>query len=419
MARNSKLLEEAIADAKAVRETALENAKAVLEEAFAPKLQSMLSQKLQQEMEQDDLDEFENIDASGTHGNPMGLTDDDEVMNEGESGYNADDHTVDQQGASHELSAGPTDQDTDSTKTNDTSSEGPKAGGKLTTSKTDRSDVSPGKQIKASDQDTNSTPEVDTSNEMTISESEDDDLASIIAELDSELDLDGEEDDEFSFDDGMEDDLEGDIEVGEEPADEESVDNVLDVEDDVEGEESVGDFPVDNVAGDEGEDDEIDLEEILREMELDDNSVEESAGVASQELKQENDELRSELAEYKKALGFVRSKLNEVNLLNAKLLFTNKVFKSYGLNNTQKMKVVEAFDRARTTREVKLTYANLRESFNIVNGNKQRSAITEGIASKTVKSTKPSQKTVEKQKEIISEGNELARRFQKLAGIIK
>jgi hypothetical protein len=81
------------------------------------------------------------------------------------------------------------------------------------------------------------------------------------------------------------------------------------------------------------------------------------------------------------------------------------------------MRVVEAFDRAKSTREVKLTYANLRESFDIFNGHKKKSSITEGIASKTVRSTRPSPKKVEEQKSIISEGNELAARFKKLAGI--
>ena len=44
------LLKDAIADAKAVRETALENAKIALEEAFTPRLQSMLSKKIQSEI---------------------------------------------------------------------------------------------------------------------------------------------------------------------------------------------------------------------------------------------------------------------------------------------------------------------------------------------------------------------------------
>ena len=54
---NSNLLKEAIADAKAVRETAIANAKIALEEAFTPRLQSILSQKLQQEMEDSDDEE--------------------------------------------------------------------------------------------------------------------------------------------------------------------------------------------------------------------------------------------------------------------------------------------------------------------------------------------------------------------------
>ena len=52
---NSKLLKEAIADAKAVRETAIANAKIALEEAFTPKLQSILSKKLQSEIRRDRL----------------------------------------------------------------------------------------------------------------------------------------------------------------------------------------------------------------------------------------------------------------------------------------------------------------------------------------------------------------------------
>ena len=48
------LLKEAIADAKAVRETALQNAKIALEEAFTPRLQSMLSKKIQNEVESED-----------------------------------------------------------------------------------------------------------------------------------------------------------------------------------------------------------------------------------------------------------------------------------------------------------------------------------------------------------------------------
>jgi hypothetical protein len=97
--------------------------------------------------------------------------------------------------------------------------------------------------------------------------------------------------------------------------------------------------------------------------------------------------------------------------LNAKLLYTNKLFKGYNLSNDQKLKIVETFDRAKNSREVKLVYSTLAESF----AGKTGRAVTKineskAIASKSTGSTKP--------KQVISEGNELANRFKKLAGII-
>jgi hypothetical protein len=103
--------------------------------------------------------------------------------------------------------------------------------------------------------------------------------------------------------------------------------------------------------------------------------------------------------------------LNEVNLLNAKLLFTNKLFRSTGLTNEQKMKVVETFDRAANLREVKLVYSTLAESFSSKQ-NKTEIKETKGSASKVVASTKS------KKSEVISEGHELRDRFKKLAGIL-
>ena len=59
----------------------------------------------------------------------------------------------------------------------------------------------------------------------------------------------------------------------------------------------------------------------------------------------------------------LKSTINEVNLLNAKLLYTNKLFRSYDLTNDQKMKVVETLDRTGNVREVKLVFSTLAESF--------------------------------------------------------
>ncbi len=59
----SNLLKEAIADAKAVRATALANAKAALEEAFQPKLEAMLAEKLKNEIA--DSSDIANSDPTG------------------------------------------------------------------------------------------------------------------------------------------------------------------------------------------------------------------------------------------------------------------------------------------------------------------------------------------------------------------
>ena len=121
--------------------------------------------------------------------------------------------------------------------------------------------------------------------------------------------------------------------------------------------------------------------------------------------------LTEKLQESYKVVKFLRSKINEVNLLNAKLLFTNKLFRNGNLNESQKLKVIETFDRAKSTREVKLVYTTLAES-TLAARSPRRKSIKEGFASKAVASTKPS-------KAIISEGADMASRFKKLAGLTK
>jgi hypothetical protein len=104
----------------------------------------------------------------------------------------------------------------------------------------------------------------------------------------------------------------------------------------------------------------------------------------------------------------LRSKINEVNLLNAKLLFSNKLFRNYPLSESQKMKVIENFDRAQSLREVKLVFGTLAESFTATKT--KRKVVKESYASKASRSTAP-------KKEILSEGNQLAARWKKLANL--
>jgi len=178
------------------------------------------------------------------------------------------------------------------------------------------------------------------------------------------------------------------------------------------------------------EEEDIDLNELLASLneeskedhEKDETKAEEKAEEKSKEvdetLTNQLNEVTNERNDAYKTVEYLRSQINEVNLLNAKLLYTNKLFKEFGMNRDQKIKVVEAFDLTKNVREVKMTYANWCESLNF-GGNAQRrpqaqsniTTITEGKASKTVASTKPS-------KEVITEGsNEMAMRFKKLAGI--
>jgi hypothetical protein len=102
-----------------------------------------------------------------------------------------------------------------------------------------------------------------------------------------------------------------------------------------------------------------------------------------------------------------------VNILNAKLLFTNKLFKSYNLNNNQKLKVVETFDRAQSTREIKLVYSTLAEQFSDNGSITRKHSIKESASSKSG-STKPSQGS----RKVITEESKVAGRFKKLAGLL-
>jgi hypothetical protein len=71
-----------------------------------------------------------------------------------------------------------------------------------------------------------------------------------------------------------------------------------------------------------------------------------------------------ELEEAKATIETLRQDLQEVNLLNAKYLYMNKLFKSKSLTESQKVKVINALDRANNVAEVKNTYETLKESFN-------------------------------------------------------
>jgi hypothetical protein len=149
-------------------------------------------------------------------------------------------------------------------------------------------------------------------------------------------------------------------------------------------------------------DEDIDINEIIRSL-----REEEDEDVPAE--KEEEPASSEDLEEAYNVIRFLKDKINEVNLLNAKLLYSNKLFRNFILNEGQKMKVIENFDRAYSLREVKLVYSTLAEGFKMPSTKK---IVKESFASKPVASTKPA-------KQVISEGADLAARFQKLAGLKK
>jgi hypothetical protein len=222
------------------------------------------------------------------------------------------------------------------------------------------------------------------------------DLESIIRELEAQIA--GEE---------------GEEEV---PAEAPAMEGEFDAEEEVPAEEPAMEAEMDAMAP-AADDEEIDLDEILREMGYgdDEEEIKEEAEEDAKEMKAEVARLQAELKEAMDAIKSLRGTINEVNLLNAKLLYANKLFRGYNLTNEQKVKVVENLDRTTSVREVKLVYATLSESMKFTGTERKVAAkktVTEGFASKVQASTAP-------KKEIISESNELANRFKQLAGIVK
>ena len=349
------LLKEAIADAKAVRETALENAKMALEEAFTPRLQNMLSQKIQTEMEDEDGEEKEEMakmyDADE---DPSDEDSQEEMAMNDEDEDPSDEHSEEEMDESEIIEI-----------------DGVKYAPVVSEEEDDEEDMDEMKDEDDEDMD------------------EDLDLEAVIKELETELD-EAEE-----------------VEESKEEVEEQSKSSGIGAGDNKVSQVSAGDeedpgkgkLKEGEDKDDKEMDEDIDLDEVLAAL-----SEEEDEDEKKDEVK----ELKSDLEEHRSVIETLREKLNEVNLLNAKLLFTNKLFRKHGLNNEQKMKVVEQFDRASNLREVKLVYSTLGESFNA-----RKNEINEhkGSASKPIASTKP-------EKEVITEGSDLRDRFKKLANLI-
>jgi len=412
---NRDLLKEAIADAKAVKETAIANAKAALEEAFAPQLKSMLSAKLE-EMDREEMEE-EISEEVVTN----------EAKEEVEEGYEKD---ID------EAKAEELDEDINLDEVLAELEEGE-----------DKEDV---KEVEEMDE--------------TIDEAEEEEV-----EVDAEEEIEGEDDEEIDLEEMSEDDLKsfiedviadmveaGELEAGEEFEAEEDSEEELDIEADeeveltMEGEkeevdeveEGLGtindpDGPTAHGNVEEGEED---VDEGYGKEDMDEGIMDKlKKAYNDKELLSKIVTVDGEKVSMKDLLGLagagatggmaksgagktsslgetedmmeevnaLRAELHEVNLLNAKLLYSNKIFRANSLKEAQKVKVLEAFDKAETVSEVKLVFETLSESVTakkeVVKENLGSASRAAGVA-QTVKAP------------IVDVDPQVAR-WQKLAGI--
>lgn len=177
---------------------------------------------------------------------------------------------------------------------------------------------------------------------------------------------------------------------------------------------------------DDTDEEEINLDELLAELDemSSTNKINEAKKKKSkddddkkkkEEMKKKEEEAKKDKAKLKEAIqtiNILRGQLSEVNILNAKLLYLNKVLKANNLTENQKANIITAFDKANSVKEVKLVYETVKDSFSTVK-TVTKKPITEsrGFASAAQgNSTKP---------QVINEVNEQVLRMQKLAGIIK
>ena len=339
------LLKEAIADAERVRETAIANAKIQLEESIAPAIKEEITKALNEAHDPHKAADAHGYAEVGESVEPEGEAVE-EIANDATSGIAASDNKEPSPASSKSSGVG--------------------ANGKQEGGAGEKPELMPEEEQVDED--------AEEVNEGIL------DLEAIIRELQAEveelaggaLDEDdyGDKDDELDMDVDDEDDDELDMDM-----DDDKSEMAMDDEED--------------------EEDDLDIEEILREIEAE---LSEEENVQEAQVAEENARLQSELAEYRKAVEILRGKLNEVNLLNAKLLFTNKLFKNRELTKEQKVHVVETFDLATTLREVKLLYATLSEA--TIPGKtakKQVSTqqvVTESIASGVVGSTAPKKEVI-------------------------
>ena len=159
---------------------------------------------------------------------------------------------------------------------------------------------------------------------------------------------------------------------------------------------------------DEGEE-EIEMTSDTEEIEISEKKKDEMDEAKDDKDDMKEDNSQAELNEAIDVIKTLKSELNEVNLLNAKLLYVNKLFRNKTLTEAQKVKVINAFDRAESVKEVKNIFETIKDAITPVA--KKPIQENRGFASKAAG-------VAPKAKQPIVEGDNFVARMQKLAGII-
>ena len=412
------ILKEAIADAKAVREVALANAKATLEEAFTPKLQSMLSAKLSEELDEN----TEELDENTEELDEMMYDEDKEDMDE--AMYDEDKEDIDEVNLDEEIDLEEI--------LNELELEEAKEADEKPVDEAKKADEDKVDEAKKADED--KVEEAKKDDENTVDEAKDDKEE----KLDENRPVYKAEEANYAgysadrVHEGEEFDLDALLEEINNLDEKKEEDEVNEAEEPVEeAKEETNEAVGAGLAGIAGliaaaggmaklkmmfQDPEVQAKYPTANNVL--NALEDAGTAAGDAMRRENEEMFEELEETKKALETVKGELNEVNLLNSKLLYVNRIFKANTLDEAQKLRVVETLDKAGTTKEAKLIYETIKDTFNVAKSKKasiksKTKSLKEGLgmASKAAgTSTAP-------KKEIISESNDMITRFQKLANI--
>jgi hypothetical protein len=396
MSTNRDLLKEAIADAKAVKETAIANAKAALEEAFTPQIKSMLAaQILAEEEEDDDLAEADKVNME---------------KDEMEEGYGMDDtneaEEIDEEFDLEEI---------------------------LAELELDEEDEMKEEVYEAEEAE-------NLEEEINLDEMDEDELKALIEDVIEDMIESGELEaggDPVEFSD-EEEEGEEEMDMGDMEAEEEIEENILSKAKDIFSsdtakfikkvkEKGLYDDLKKNLRGASQNNTFQDI--IKVDLGMDGLSRGQVANIISRAIEKEFGKSvggamttaggageaggttaeRLEFQEALKAIKSLKKELSEVNLLNSKLLYVNKVFRNKNLTESQKVKVLSAFDKATSVREAKVIYETLNEG--LVAKSTTKTSIRESLG----RASKPAGVAP---KQPIVESDQMVKRFQKLAGIL-